>query len=72
MPMSDQPIRHRAFIATVAILTFATVPFAFAGRAVRMVAGIPLWLWWSMGWTVVLAAVVTWGIMRLWRDETLD
>lgn len=45
----------------LAVLT-APIPFAFVGRETWF-AGLPLWLWWSLGFTVALS----WATFRALR-----
>jgi uncharacterized membrane protein YvlD (DUF360 family) len=70
--MRDQPVNHISFLIAVAVLTLATAPFAFVGRPVLLVFGVPLWLWSSILFTVLLAGVTVWGALRWWKDDELD
>lgn len=66
--MSDEPRNHRGFLIALAAVALATIPFPFIGRPVVLWFGLPLWLWWSLGWTTCLALLTAWGVMRLWSD----
>lgn len=70
--MRDQPANHPLFLIAVGVLTLATAPFVFVGRPVRMILGVPLWLWSSIFFTVLLAVATVWGALRLWKDEDDD
>lgn len=67
--VSEEPRRHRGFLALLALVALLTAPFPFAGAPLVLVWGLPLWLWWSLGMTALLSAVTVWGIVRLWRDD---
>ncbi len=51
----------------LALVSLAAVPLPFIGPDPRIVAGLPLWLWWSLGWTTALSFLTAWGILRYWR-----
>ena len=70
--MRDQPANHPLFLIVIGLLTLATTPFAFVGRPVRLILGVPLWLWSSILFTVLLAAATVWGALRLWKDDERD
>ena len=57
-------------IALVLVI-LGTAPLPFVGSEVVLVAGLPLWLWWSLGLTVLMSAITSWALMRLWRDDDL-
>jgi hypothetical protein len=48
------------------------VPFWFVGRDTVFVLGLPVWLWSSLAFAVVLSAVSVWGILKYWKDDELD
>ena len=68
----DEPRNHPLFLFLVALTSLAAVPFVFIGGPAVFVLGIPIWLWWSVGFTIALAAVTAWGILRFWKDDRLD
>jgi hypothetical protein len=68
----DEPRRHPVFMTLLAAAAAGTVPFAFAGAGPTMVWGLPLWLWWSILFTVLLSGLTAWGILRYWKDGTGD
>ena len=70
--MRDEPAAHRRYLWLLALCAVAASPFAFAGRPTQFVLGLPLWLWWSGAWTVALAGVTAWGILRHWKDDELE
>ena len=67
-----EPRQHRGFLAGLYTTTVLTAPFPFIGRELRLVFGLPLWLWWSVGFTVLLSCLTAWGIMRLWSDDRFE
>lgn len=70
--MFDEPLRHRLFMVALALCAVATSPFPFVGQPLRWWAGLPIWLWWSMGFTVLLSALTFYAIIKLWKDDTDD
>ncbi len=46
------------WLAVAIVLCVFTIPWFFWGDS-TVVAGIPLWLWWHVGW-MLLASVVFW------------
>lgn len=70
--MQDEPRNHVLFLILVAVATVGAVPFWFVGRDTVFVLGLPIWLWSSLTFAVVLSAVSVWGILRLWKDDELD
>jgi hypothetical protein len=67
--MTATPRRHPRFLALLLALLVLTVPWPFIGRETTFGWGLPLWLWWSLGWTAALASATAWGILRLWTDD---
>lgn len=67
--MTDEPRNHRGFMTILAVVCILTVPFPFVGRSASFWLGLPIWLWWSLTWTCVLAVLTAWGFFRFWRDD---
>lgn len=67
--MTDEPRRHPWFMALLALAALGTVPVAFIGPQPALLAGLPVWLWTSLGATAALSALTAWGIARYWRDD---
>jgi hypothetical protein len=67
--MMDEPRKHRVFLLLMAVTSIGAVPFAFIGRDNAFVMGLPVWLWSSLGFTVALAALTTWGLLAYWKDD---
>jgi hypothetical protein len=70
--MSDEPLRHRRFMLALAFCAVASAPFPFAGRGLRVIAGLPLWLWWSLFFTTALAFLTCFALIRYWKDDGRD
>ena len=51
-------VRSLAWVATFAVLMTFAIPW-FLWGSTRVVAGLPIWLWWHIGWMMV-AAIVFW------------
>ena len=67
--MSDEPRRHPVYMALLGLCALATSPYLFAAGSGRELAGLPLWLWWSVGCTIALSALIAWGIHRYWGSD---
>ncbi len=67
--MIDEPRNHPGFMALLALVCVLTVPFLFVGSSPAFWLGLPVWLWWSVGWTVVLSVLTAWGFLHYWRDD---
>ncbi len=67
--MLDEPRRHRRFMLILVLVAVATAPFPFIGGETVLVAGLPLWLWWSLTFTAALSGLTAWGVLRLWRGD---
>ena len=68
----DEPRRHPRYLILLAVAAIGTVPFAFIHAPAALVFGLPLWLWSSIGFTVALAGLTVWGILRYWKDDPGD
>ncbi|KAB1198340.1 MULTISPECIES: DUF3311 domain-containing protein [Haloferax] len=53
------------WIVTFAILVTFAVPWFLWGDS-RVFAGLPLWLWWHIGWMVLAAVVFHLFTRRAW------
>ncbi len=52
------------------LVALGTAPLPFLGEgSPRLWLGLPLWLWWSGGFTVLLSALIAWGVLRYWSDD---
>ena len=67
--MLDEPRKHPRFLVALALIILCTAPFPFVGDEIVVVAGLPLWLWWSLGFTAAMSALTSWALLRLWRDD---
>ena len=52
----DRPTRDLLWIPTFAVLVAFAVPWFLWGNA-TIVAGLPIWLWWHIGWLVLCTAL---------------
>lgn len=68
----DEPRKHPGFLILLALVALATIPFPFVGPDPTLLLGLPLWLWWSLGWTAMLSALTAYGIQRYWRGDDDD
>jgi hypothetical protein len=61
---SDTPasVEKLGWVVAMALVVAFAVPWFLWGSD-RVIAGLPLWLWWHVGW-MLLAAVVFWGFTR--------
>ena len=67
--MFDEPRKHPRFLMLMALAAIGTVPLPFVGAQPAWFLGLPLWLVWSLGFTVALSAITSWGLLRFWRDD---
>lgn len=70
--MQDEPRRHPIFLLCLVLTMLGSVPFLFVGSEQGHFWGVPYWLWSSAGFTVALAVVTAWGIVRYWKDSDCD
>ncbi len=70
--MRDEPRKHPLFLLLLALAAIGTVPIAFVGREPASWLGLPVWLWSSVGFTLLLSALTAWGVLRYWKDDDLD
>ncbi|MFB6152884.1 MAG: DUF3311 domain-containing protein [Halodesulfurarchaeum sp.] len=50
------------WVVAMALVVSLAIPWFLWGSD-RMLAGLPMWLWWHVGW-LLLAALVFWGFAR--------
>ena len=50
---------------TIAVIGIFSIPWFLWGNA-TVVAGLPLWLWWHVGWMALTAAVFRLFARRAW------
>lgn len=66
---ADEPLRHRWFLpAVVAILTVSVPWYLPDSVGGRLVGGLPVWTWITIGCGLALAVVTAFASLRLWRD----
>ena len=70
--MLDEPRRHPKFLLLLALSVLGTVPLPFIGAETVLILGLPLWLWWSLSFTVLMSSLTSWALMRLWKDDDTE
>lgn len=56
------PLEAAAWVTVLAVIVIFAVPW-FLWRSSAVAYGLPIWLWWHIGW-MLLAAVVFYGFGR--------
>lgn len=64
VPMVDKWERS-AWAAVAVVLVGLAIPW-FLWRSATVVAGLPLWLWWHIGWIALTALVFRTFARRAW------
>lgn len=67
--MRDEPRRHPIFMVLLGAAAVGTVPVWFVGSAPKDWLGLPIWLWSSAGFTLLLSGLIAWGILAYWHDD---
>jgi hypothetical protein len=65
----NERLRAAGWAGVFALLVVLSVPWFLWGDG-RVAAGLPLWLWWHIGWMVVATAVF-WSFTRTGWDRYL-
>jgi len=65
----NERLHAAGWAGVFALLVVLSVPWFLWGDG-RVAAGLPLWLWWHIGWMVVATAVF-WGFTRTGWDRYL-
>ena len=60
------------FMLLLGVVCLATIPVLFVGPSPKLWLGLPVWLWWSLGWTAALSGLTAWGVLRYWKDDDLE
>nr|WP_256533998.1 DUF3311 domain-containing protein [Halovivax cerinus] len=58
-------VERLGWVAAMAVVVALTVPWFLWGSD-RLVAGLPLWLWWFVGWMCLAAVVFGLFARRAW------
>ena len=58
-------LRTLAWVSVFALLPALAIPWFLWGSS-RMFAGLPVWLWWHIGWMVLAAVVFRAFTRRAW------
>ncbi len=66
---ADEPLRHRWFLPAAAAVLAVSVPWYLPSSiGDRLVSGLPVWTWITIGCGLILAAITAFASLRLWRD----
>lgn len=67
---SREPSRWRWYIPSLVVLLILSVPWYFAeGHMGRVVGGLPVWVWITLGCTTGMASLTAWAALRHWGDD---
>ena len=58
-------LRSLAWATTFALIVALAIPWFLWGSS-RVIAGLPIWLWWHIGWMVLTALVFRAFTRRAW------
>lgn len=58
-------VRSLAWASVFALLVGLAIPWFLWGSS-RVIAGLPLWLWWHIGWMILTAVVFRAFTRRAW------
>lgn len=71
--LEREPARQRWYIAAIVLLVAFSVPWYFASGSIgAIVAGLPVWVWLSLGCSVGLSTVTAIAVLRFWVDSKED
>jgi len=65
----DEPRKHPLYLAILVASALGTVPFFFVGREPMEWWGVPVWLWSSVAFTLLLSCAIAWGVLFYWGDD---
>ena len=65
-----EPMRQRWYIPGLLALIVASVPFYYAQDHIgRIVGGLPLWVWASLGCSVGVSCLTAGAVLLFWDDD---
>ncbi len=70
---AHEPINKRWYIPAVLFLMIAGAPWLWpAGEEGPAFAGLPVWVWVTIGASLSLSILTAFAALRLWRDDGED
>ena len=70
--MSDEPRRHPWLMVLLAVTAVGAIPVAFVGAEPTYLLGLPVWLWWSLGFTIATSGLTVLAVLKYWHDDEYD
>ena len=65
-----EPVQLRWFLPAVVVLVVASVPWYLpTGFVGRIYAGLPIWIWMTLGCSLLIAVVTSFVALRSWHDD---
>ena len=67
--LEREPAKQRWYLPGILLFVIFSVPWYFVpGEIGTMVAGLPLWVWVSLGCSVALSSLTALAVLRFWVD----
>ena len=71
--LPSEPAKQRWYIPTLLIFVVLSVPWYFAsGHTGRVLGGLPVWVWITLGCSLVVACLTGVAALRFWVDGSAD
>ena len=68
-----EPLQKRWFLPLVVLLVLASVPWYLpTGFVGEFYGGLPVWIWITLGCSVLIAGVTCYVALRSWSDDVDD
>ena len=65
-----EPMQKRWFLPAILVLVVLSVPwYREAGETGKIIGGLPLWIWTTIGCSFVIACLTAWMALRFWDDD---
>jgi hypothetical protein len=66
----QEPLQRRWFLPLVVLLILASVPwYRPTGLVGHIYGGLPLWIWVTLGCSLLIAVLTCYVTLRSWRDD---
>lgn len=66
----SEPLKQRWYVPALILFIVISVPwYRPAGQIGRIVAGLPIWIWISLGCTFAVSCLTAAAILWCWRDD---